>query len=283
MLRIFKPQSAMSMGVYILTPFGMAVIPGALATELYAWHVVPEGTWATLLHLVVIALVVVSGLSGMLLATYTGVLLGATAVPAWHTHRVVLPLHFGIAGLGSAAGILELLGHRILPLDAISWLAIGVETVLVDRVVQETRRGGSRPARGNVPAGCSRRRRSSPGPLSLTLRACGLVPFAAGGVHPWLVAEPLRLSGGRQGVREGSGGGVRLAELDGFCQTGRCGRSSTLGRDGSPSGPKFGLDKRFYAWCARRKSMGPLGEPSLPGVWNRWRADGVWVPTVANG
>ncbi len=38
MLRIFKPQSAMSMGVYILTPFGICVIPGALAMELYARH-----------------------------------------------------------------------------------------------------------------------------------------------------------------------------------------------------------------------------------------------------
>ena len=112
MLRIFKPQSAMSMGVYILTPFGTAVIPGAMAMELYARHLLPEGILTTLLHVAVFALVIVSGLSGMLLATYTGVLIAATAVPAWHTHRVLLPLHFGIAGLGSAAGILELIGYR---------------------------------------------------------------------------------------------------------------------------------------------------------------------------
>ncbi len=178
MLRVFKPQSAMSMGVYILTPFGMAVIPGALAMELYAWHIVPEGIWTTLLHLAVIALVVISGLSGMLLATYTGVLIGATAVPAWHTHRAILPLHFGIAGLGSAAGILELLGYRIRPLNAISWLAIAVETVLwlllfkkhgaADRAVHE-----------GISGRMLKTAEICTGPLALALRAFGLVPFAA--------------------------------------------------------------------------------------------------------
>ena len=179
MLRIFKPQSAMSMGVYILTPFGMAVIPGALATELSAWHLVPPGIWTTLLHVVVVGLVVVSGLSGMLLATYTGVLIGATAVPAWHTHRVLLPLHFGIAGLGSAAGILELLGHRERALGAISWLAIAVETVLW--LVLFKKHGA---ADRTVHEGTSGRMLKTAeiltGPLSLVLRAFGLVPFAAG-------------------------------------------------------------------------------------------------------
>ena len=179
MLRVFKPQSAMSMGVYILTPFGIASIPGALAMELYAWHVVPEGIWTTLLYLAVCVLVTVSGLSGMLLATYTGVLIAATAVPAWHTHRVLLPLHFGIAGLGTAAAILELLGYRIRPLNAISWLAIGVETVLwlvlfkkhgaADRTVHEGRTGLTLKTAEILT-----------GPLALALRACGLVPFSAG-------------------------------------------------------------------------------------------------------
>ena len=179
MLRIFKPQSAMSMGVYILTPFGIAVIPGALAMELYAWHVIPEGIWTTLLFAMVGVLVTISGLSGMLLATYTGVLIGATAVPAWHTHRVLLPLHFGIAGLGSAAGILELLGYRIAALNALSWFAIGIETILwlvlfkkhgaADRTVHE----GASGRMLKTAEICT-------GPLALALRAFGLVPLAAG-------------------------------------------------------------------------------------------------------
>ena len=179
MLRIFKPQSAMSMGVYILTPFGVCVIPGAMAMELYARHLLPEGILTMLLHLAVITLVVISGLSGMLLATYTGVLIGATAVPAWHTHRSLLPLHFGIAGLGSAAGILELIGYRLPPLNAISWTAIGVETVLW--LVLFKRHGA---ADRSVHEGTSgmmlKTAEILTGPLSLILRACGLVPFAAG-------------------------------------------------------------------------------------------------------
>lgn len=179
MLRVFKPQSAMSMGVYILTPFGVCVVPGAMAMELYARHLLAPGILTTLLHLAVFGLVVVSGLSGMLLATYTGVLIGATAVPAWHTHRVLLPLHFGIAGLGSAAGLLELLGYRLPPINAISWAAIGVETALG---LMLFKRHGA--ADRSVHEGASGKMLKTAevltGPLALALRACGLIPFAAG-------------------------------------------------------------------------------------------------------
>ena len=54
-----------------------------------------------------------SAIFGVLFATYTGVLIGATAIPAWFLHHKLLPIHFGTAGLGSAAALLELLGHRI--------------------------------------------------------------------------------------------------------------------------------------------------------------------------
>ena len=67
----------------------------------------------------------------MLLATYTGVLIGVTAIPAWFLHHKLLPIHFGAAGLGSAAALLELLGHRIAPLNAIGLFAAAVETVLL--------------------------------------------------------------------------------------------------------------------------------------------------------
>src|SRR4029079_16565284 len=72
-----------------------------------------------------------SAIFGMLLATYTGVLLGATTIPAWFLHHRLLPIHFGTAGLGSAAALLELLGHRIAPLNALGLFAAAVETVLL--------------------------------------------------------------------------------------------------------------------------------------------------------
>src|SRR5213078_4680813 len=38
MLRVFKPQSAMSMGSWILTAFGMCVVPGLIALELQTFQ-----------------------------------------------------------------------------------------------------------------------------------------------------------------------------------------------------------------------------------------------------
>jgi hypothetical protein len=52
-----------------------------------------------------------SSATGMLLSTYTGVLIGATAIPVWNTHVATLPHHFAASGVNSAVSILELLGH----------------------------------------------------------------------------------------------------------------------------------------------------------------------------
>jgi len=45
-------------------------------------------------------------ITGLLLASYTGVLIGATAIPVWSYNRVLLPPHFLISGLGGAAAAL---------------------------------------------------------------------------------------------------------------------------------------------------------------------------------
>ncbi len=145
MLRIIKIQSPMSMGVYILSTFGTASIPGALALELYRWRWLPEGILTTLLHVLVVALIIVTAFSGIFLATYTGVLIGVTVVPVWFTHRRLLPLHFGTAGLGSAAGFLELCGFRYPALNAISWAAITVETALWIWILLHRKDPASRP------------------------------------------------------------------------------------------------------------------------------------------
>ena len=130
MLRVFKPQSAMSMGAWILTAFGMCVVPGLIALELQTFHLF-AGAIDQILGVVAGILIFGSAIFGMLLATYTGVLIGATAIPAWFLHHRLLPIHFGTAGLGSAAALLELLGHRIAPLNAIGLFAAAVESVLL--------------------------------------------------------------------------------------------------------------------------------------------------------
>src|SRR5436309_10460411 len=44
---------------------------------------------------------------------------------------MLLPIHFGTAGLGSAAGLLELLGHRIAALNALGYYAVAIESALL--------------------------------------------------------------------------------------------------------------------------------------------------------
>jgi hypothetical protein len=48
---------------------------------------------------------------GLPFSNYTGVLIGATAVPVWNENVSDLPIHFGASGLNAAVGILELMGN----------------------------------------------------------------------------------------------------------------------------------------------------------------------------
>ena len=116
---------------------------------------------------------------GMFLATYTGVLISVSTIPVWFLHRVYLPIHFGTAGLGSAAGLLELLGFRIAPLYALSLTAAAIETILW--IVLEARKHGAadralHEGRSGVMIRISE---FLLGPMSLLFRAVGVVPASA--------------------------------------------------------------------------------------------------------
>ncbi|MFL6500437.1 MAG: NrfD/PsrC family molybdoenzyme membrane anchor subunit [Candidatus Udaeobacter sp.] len=175
MLRVFKPQSVMSMGAWILVAFAMCVFPGLIAMELHHLFAGPS----QILGVAAGILIFGSAVFGLLLATYTGVLLGVTAIPVWFLHHKLLPIHFGMAGLGSAAALLELLGHRIAPLNAIGLFAAAVESVLfiwltfdkhgaADRAIHENRAGWLIRIGGILT-----------GPFPLVLRLFGVVPLAA--------------------------------------------------------------------------------------------------------
>src|SRR6266496_972545 len=178
MLRVFKYQSAMSMGVWILSTFGACVVPGLIALELHA-HQVFGGTIDQLLRIAAGMLIFGSAFFGTLLATYTGVLIGATAIPAWFLHRTFLPIHFGTAGLGSAAGLLELLGHRIAPLNAIGFFAAAIESVLLVWLTIDKHGAADRAIHEHSSGRLIRIGEILNGPLALVLRFFGLVPFAA--------------------------------------------------------------------------------------------------------
>jgi formate-dependent nitrite reductase membrane component NrfD len=93
MLRVVKPTSPLSIGSWILSPFA-ALASASAASEL-------TGIAPRLGRLAGIG----AALFGPPLASYTGVLLADTAIPAWHEARNELPLLFAASGAAAGAGV----------------------------------------------------------------------------------------------------------------------------------------------------------------------------------
>ena len=178
MLRVFKHRSAMSMGAWILSAFGACVVPGLIALELHARQTFP-GTLDQVLRIAAGVLILGSAIFGTLLATYTGVLIGATAIPAWFLHRTLLPIHFGTAGLGSAAGVLELLGYRMAALNFLGFYAAVVETALLIWLSVDKHGAADRAIHEHGSGWLIRIGEVLTGPLALVLRFFGFIPWAA--------------------------------------------------------------------------------------------------------
>ena len=178
MLRVFKHRSAMSMGAWILSLFGACAVPGLIALELYTHQIFP-GALDQLLRVLAGIFIFASSIFGTLLATYTGVLIGATAIPAWFLHRVLLPIHFGTAGLGSAAALLELLGHRIPALNLLGFYAAAVETALSIWLRVDKHGVADRAIHEHGSGWLIRIGEILTGPLALALRFFSVVPLAA--------------------------------------------------------------------------------------------------------
>lgn len=132
MLRVFKPQSPMSVGVWTLVGFSSGAMAAAFAGFL-------RERYGESLPLRVLenAGESASLAFGLPFSNYTGVLLGATAIPVWNQHVGELPMHFAASSLGAAVGLLELMGHtrsralQVLGLGAAmfeSWEGVRIET-----------------------------------------------------------------------------------------------------------------------------------------------------------
>jgi len=178
MLRVFKYQSPMSVGAWILFVFGGCAAPGLIALELHA-HQTFAGGFDQFLQVIAFLLILGSAFWGMFLATYTGVLLGATAIPAWFLHRTLLPIHFGVASLGSAVALLELLGHRIVPLAALGFLTAGIQTLLWIWLEIDKHGAADRALHEKGSGWLIRAGEILLGPLALILGVANLVPLAA--------------------------------------------------------------------------------------------------------
>jgi hypothetical protein len=178
MLRVFKWRSAMSMGAWTLVAFsGFATTAFLLtvALPLLARLGIPLGASRVVLFLLVAG----ASVFGAVLATYTGVLLGATAVPVWSAHHRLLPFHFGVVALGSASAILELLGFRMAGLQAIGLAVAAIETGVLGWIELRRRNAAARALIHIEGSLLLRTAGLCTGPGTVALRLLGWVPAAA--------------------------------------------------------------------------------------------------------
>ena len=106
MLRVFKVQSPMSMGAWTLAAFG-----GSAAASLFAKAAERRFGKAYPIRVIGNAGQLLAALFGLPLHNYTGVLIGATAIPVWNENITTLPIHFGMSGVQAGASLLELMGN----------------------------------------------------------------------------------------------------------------------------------------------------------------------------
>ena len=164
MLRVFKLQSPMSVGAWTLVAFSTAASAAAAA------DLVDRATHGRLpVRLIGNAAETLAAATGLGLSTYTGVLIGATAIPVWADNVRLLPVHFGISGLGAAASMLELLGHDDPALNLLAAGAAAIETLVGASI--ELRSGeGLVPLKQTRSGALTRAGGVLSGPLPLVLR-----------------------------------------------------------------------------------------------------------------
>lgn len=146
MLRVFKPQSPMSVGVWTLMGFS-----GGAAAAAFAQFLSDRYGPSFPVRVIERAGDAASLLFGLPFSNYTGVLIGATAIPVWNESVADLPIHFGMSGLSAAVGLLELMGNdKSRALQALGigaalfecWEGLKIETRRSD-TLNPLRQGGS--------------------------------------------------------------------------------------------------------------------------------------------
>ncbi len=168
MLRVFKPQSPMSVGAWILTAFSNFAAAASFADLL-------EARFGRSLPVSVIRGLgrVGSVVFGLPFHNYTGVLIGATAIPVWNQKVKALPRHFGMSGLQAAVSILELFGHE----DSTALNILGLISAAFESweglTIESDRNRALDPLKQGASGWVTRAGGLLSGPLPLTLRAVG--------------------------------------------------------------------------------------------------------------
>jgi hypothetical protein len=125
MLRVVKLRSPMSLGAWTLSLFSSAAAIAVICRELDVM-----GFGNTFSGSVEWVAQVVAAVMGLILASYTSVLLCLTAIPVWSENRKVIPAVFLTGALGAAGAVLELLGYLIPGTQFIGILASAAEVVI---------------------------------------------------------------------------------------------------------------------------------------------------------
>ena len=165
MLRVFKTKSPMSVGAWTLAVFTPAVLAALIWDPASADASVASGAARLAGH----AGSLIGAAAGLVLATYTGVLIGVTVIPVWAAHVRDLPFHFGASSLGAAVAVLELLGHRTPDLNTLGIVSAAGLT-LMRAHVELDRRTASRPLKSGASGRLTRLGDVLSGPLPLVLR-----------------------------------------------------------------------------------------------------------------
>ncbi|HEX2961381.1 MAG TPA: NrfD/PsrC family molybdoenzyme membrane anchor subunit [Ignavibacteriales bacterium] len=97
MLRVFRPTSPMSMGSWILASSGAFTTASLIFNGRNRFLRKTSRVFG-----------IGSGVSGIMLSGYTGVLLAYSAIPAWRETRRTLPILFIASGISGASSTLEL-------------------------------------------------------------------------------------------------------------------------------------------------------------------------------
>jgi hypothetical protein len=169
MLRIFKPQSVMSVGSWVLSAFSTFAGMSSFA-DLLRWKFGDS-----------LAVSLISGTGrvgsvvfGMPFHNYTGVLLGVTAIPVWNSRVRSLPHAFGMSGMQSAASLLELAGHAdSTALNLLAMLAASIESREAVKTAQAPGLAVL-PAKQGVSGGLIQAGSILSGPVPLILRVASL-------------------------------------------------------------------------------------------------------------
>lgn len=124
MFRVFRPTSPMNVGTWILSAAsassGLALIGGFARRHRRPTRQLGIAS-------------AIAAVTGAMLSTYTGVLLGNTAIPVWQATRNHLPLQFAASSATAMASLLELAGAPRRGYSIVAKTADLATTMMVER------------------------------------------------------------------------------------------------------------------------------------------------------